>query len=70
MEGEGGDLRSEIRMWSNFGGSLVSPAPPMVVVRCMDFKEIVTAIKENFKKAVGACDKVFKMLEIGWAQLN
>ncbi|KAE8055842.1 hypothetical protein FH972_012660 [Carpinus fangiana] len=41
-----------------------------VVVRRMDFKEIVTAIKENLKKAGGARDKVFEMLEIGWAQLN
>jgi hypothetical protein len=38
-----------------------------VVVRHMDFKEIVTSIKENFKKATGAGDKVFEMLEIGRA---
>ena len=41
-----------------------------VVVRRKDFKEIVTAIKENFKKVASAGDKVFEMLEIGPAQLN
>jgi hypothetical protein len=41
-----------------------------VVVRHMDFKEIVTAIKENFKKVAGTDDKVFKMLEIGRAQFD
>ena len=41
-----------------------------LVVRPMDLTEIVAAIKENFKKAVGAGDKVFEMLEIGWAQLD
>jgi hypothetical protein len=41
-----------------------------VVVRRMDFKEIIAAIKENFKKAAGTGDKIFEMLEIGRAQLN
>ena len=36
----------------------------------MDLKEIVAAIKENFKKAAVTGDKVFEMLEIGWAQLD
>ena len=90
VEGEDGDLRLEIRMRSNFGGSMVPLAPPManledigsywtqeiwsdnmkVVVRRKDFKEIVTAIKENFKKVASAGDMVFKMLEIGPAQLD
>jgi hypothetical protein len=29
VEGEGEDLRSEIRMRSNFWGSMVPPTPPM-----------------------------------------
>ena len=76
MEGEHGDLRSKIGIWSNFGGSMVLPAPPMansedarssagsyqtreiwsnnmkVVVRRKDFKEILAAIKENFKEGI------------------